>query len=130
MNCRVDPGSSEGLRIWFRQAGGITGGELRLSVDTAALSPAQAQELESLVDECRFFDLPGRRLGGLLDFIGPPRAFDTLRYEISIKRGSKRHAVSFDDLSLPPALWPLVDRLAQMARAQGRRASGEGSEAR
>lgn len=130
MNREKDPGSSEGLRIWFRQAGGIAGAELKVSVDTAAVSPAEAQELEKLVDECGFFDLPGRRLGGLLDFIGPPRAFDTLRYEISITRGSSRHQVAFDDLSLPPALWPLVDHLAEMARARRRRASSEESQPR
>ncbi len=117
MTGEKDPGSSEGLRIRFRQAGGITGAELRLSVDTTALSPAEARELERLVDECRFFNIRRRGIGGFIPMMRPPWALDILRYEISISRGSSRNRLAFDDLSLPAELWPLAERLAEMARA-------------
>ncbi|MDQ3870862.1 MAG: hypothetical protein M3301_04505 [Chloroflexota bacterium] len=111
------PLAGEPLRIRLTQAGGITGGEVNFALDTDTISATEARELERLVDECRFFDLRPRRIGAFLDLLGPPRGFDVLRYEISIRRGSSRHRVAFDDLSLPPELCPLVDRLAQMARA-------------
>ncbi len=130
MTQEKDPGSSRGLRIRFRQAGGITGGELRLSVDTTDLSSAEARELERLVDECGFFNLRGRGIGGFIPLMQPPWAMDILRYEISIARGSSRNRLAFDDLSLPPELWPLVDRLAGLARGQRHREGEEHTELR
>ena len=45
-----------------------------------------------------------------------PRARDVFLYEITVERGGLVHRVSFDDLSIPPSVEPLLEYLRSKAR--------------
>ncbi len=108
--------SLRSLRIEFRQAGGIVGGLWEASIDTKDLSPVEARELEELVEESGFFDLPSGWLLGFLRVLSNEAACDIFRYEVAISRGKRHHRISLDDQTVPPQLRPLINRLAEIAR--------------
>ncbi len=108
--------SPRSLHIEFRQVGGIVGGLWEASIDTKDLPPAEARELEELVEESGFFDLPTGRLRDFLRILSHEAASDIFRYEVAISRGKRDHRISLDDLTVPPELRPLINRLSEIAR--------------
>jgi hypothetical protein len=96
-------------RIEFEQSGGFAGMTLSTTVDTARLPPDEAREIEQLVDQADLTALPSRPAG-------PPRGADRFQYDITVVRGRKRHHVTIQESDMPPAVRPLVQRLAELAR--------------
>ena len=80
------------------------------NIDTTAVSPARAKQLERLVTKAAFFALPARAEQGTRD-IG---ADNGVTFAVTVERPSGSHTVSFADNgsglapSAPPALGPLV----------------------
>lgn len=103
----------EGLRIAFARSGGFAGIVLETTVDTAALPPAEARELEALVRQADFFALPERPDGA-------PGGADRFQYDLTIARGEQRHSVSLGESAVPATLRPLLDRLLAIARGRGK----------
>jgi hypothetical protein len=87
------------VRVRFVQSGGIIGAMRGCDLDTASLPPADARELESLVDVSgivtsgRFLSRDGH---------------DLRTYEITVDRAGDAVAATYDDGTLPDLARPLV----------------------
>jgi hypothetical protein len=97
------------VRIRFVRSGGVAGAALRCDLETEGLPPGEGRQLEALVDQCRFFELPSALQA---DGTGP----DRFQYDISIERGTACRAVRVSDASMPASLRPLVAWLTAAAR--------------
>ncbi len=97
------------MRISFVRTGGIAGIRLARDFDTDDLPPAQASELQQLVDSARFFDLPD---------IPPPAARipDSLEYRISVSDGARTRAFVVAEHSVPADLRPLITYLVSLVK--------------
>lgn len=101
------------MRIHFRRTGGLAGTSLEATVNTESLAASDAERVETLVADARFFDLPEILDAGT----GTPDAF---AYEITVEGEGRTHTVTTSDVAAPPSLVPLLDWLGRTARS-GRR---------
>lgn len=96
------------MRIYFERSGGFMGLQLRTAVDTSALPEDEAQNLQQLVDETHFFELPAVLDGSLSP--------DEMAYKLTVKRGEREHTIETTDVAAPEELRPLLRRLTVLAR--------------
>lgn len=75
------------------------------TVDTSTSDSVRASELERLVRDVRFFDLPAR-LGA-----SSPGAADVFTYTITVNDGDRVHSVTLTDPVADEGLARLVDQL-------------------
>jgi hypothetical protein len=95
------------MKIKFRQSGGYAGLRMGCDLDTKLLSPEEATQLESLVNTSGVLQANGDR---------SENAADLISYEISIETNQGTHQVTFDDLTLPENVLPLLDYLQSRAK--------------
>ena len=95
------------MKIRFRQTGGFGGLVLGCDLETSALPPAEAQELARLVKQADLEKIHTRR---------NEKGRDLQIYEIAVENEITAKA-SFDDMSVPANIRPLLDFLRQRARA-------------
>ena len=95
------------MKIRFRQTGGFGGLVLGCDLETSALPPAEAQELTRLVKQADLEKIHTRR---------NEKGRDLQIYEIAVENEITAKA-SFDDMSMPAHIRPLLDFLRQRARA-------------
>lgn len=86
---------------------------MRLAVEvvTESLPPEEANELETLVEKARFFDLPS-----ILK--AQTRGADRFQYRLTVERGDQFHTVVTSDGATPEELQLLIDHLTNVARTQ------------
>jgi hypothetical protein len=97
------------MQIAFERSGGFAGVTLGVSVDTATLPPGEAQEIEGLVRQANFFEIPSQsQTAG--------RGADRFQYDLTISDGSQRHHVTVGETAVPDTLRPLVQHLTELAR--------------
>ena len=95
------------MKIRFRQTGGFGGLVLGCDLETSALPPAEAQELTRLIKQADLEKIHARR---------NEKGRDLQIYEIAVENEITAKA-SFDDMSMPANVRPLLDFLRQRARA-------------
>lgn len=99
------------MQIQFKTEGGIAFIP-RLSqpttINSQELSNEQRDELQRLITEARFFELP-RKLGP-----PPPGAADYQQYTVTIKEDGRQHTVQFTDFADEPALKKLFAFLSSL----------------
>jgi len=95
------------MKIRFRQTGGFGGLVLGCDLETSALPPAEAQELTRLIEKANLEKIQTRR---------SEKGRDLQIYEIAVENEITAKA-SFDDMSMPANITPLLDFLRQRARA-------------
>lgn len=98
------------MKINYRCTGGYANLNLSYQVDTQDVSAALAQELTTLVQQARVFELDSAALaspGG-----GPP---DLLTYHLDVQDGGRRRSLTCTDITAPDSLRPLLDRLQELA---------------
>ena len=97
------------MKIHFARTGGFAGMRTEATFDTATLPEETARELEALVAEACFFDLPET----------PPASFspDTFQYVVTVENDDRRHTVRTGEGAAPDALQPLLRRLTVLARS-------------
>jgi predicted signal transduction protein with EAL and GGDEF domain len=95
------------MKIRFRQTGGFGGLVLGCDLETSALPPAEAQELTRLIKLADLEKIHARR---------NEKGRDLQIYEIAVENEITVKA-SFDDMSMPANIRPLLDFLRQRARA-------------
>jgi hypothetical protein len=100
------------MKVQFVQSGGFVGAVKGCELDTAALAPDVAEELQRLVQES---GISGS--GELLSDTGR----DLQQYEITIHKGNRKSSVVFDDSSIPQSARPLLGFLKQHARPKALR---------
>ena len=100
------------MKIDFVRTGGFAGLRLALSVDTDNLESEQASELETLVYDADFFDLPSRRAD-------PTGAADRFQFRLRISSSIRgHHQVTLPEAAVPERLLPLLNRLTALALDQ------------
>jgi hypothetical protein len=79
------------MRITVKRSGGFAGlSEELASVDTADLEAERAEQIEQLVGDISFFDLPTELSP---DEVGA----DQFRYEITVSDDGREHTVTYQD---------------------------------
>jgi hypothetical protein len=97
------------LKIKFERSGGILGSTFSTTIDTETLPKSQSANLEKLLDQSDFFNLPSQ----------PPKsarakgAADYFIYNITVEKGGKKHSVNFNDLVMTSDLNELVKSLSK-----------------
>jgi len=95
------------MKVDYKLTGGIAGLNLSVVVDTNSLPLDEARQLQGLVSNSNFFDIPSKP---------PPAPFarDLLNHTITIQLGEeKSHTVQTNDIAMPPELRPLVEYLRE-----------------
>ena len=95
------------MKVRFTQSGGFAGLVKGCEIDTKALSPENAKELEQLVKAAAL-----SASGEFLSRSGR----DLQQYEVAIEDGSKKTSVIFDDQSIPQSAKPLIAYLKKCAK--------------
>ena len=95
------------LRIRYVQSGGFAGLIRGCTIDAAALAPAAATVLKRLVKAASLGELKTARTQGVADL---------LLHDLAIETDAGTLHLSFDDLTLPRALKPLMAFLARRSK--------------
>ena len=78
------------MKIFVRRTGGFAGLESKKEIDTVQMDAAEARNIEQMVENMSFFDLPAKVSEG--DMI----AADAFHYDITVIKDDRQHTVSFD----------------------------------
>ena len=90
------------MRIRVVQSGGFAGLHVERALETDHLATNEQADVERLVTEACFFDLPARAVSGLPDVI---------QCRICVNASGREHEVTTDERSASAALWRLVERV-------------------
>ena len=88
------------MRIRVVRSGGFAGLRVERAVETDALPALERGELERLVADACFFDLPARATCGMPDVI---------QYRVTIESGGREHEVTTDDRTAAAGVMRLVE---------------------
>ena len=95
------------MKIKFRQSGGYAGLRMGCDLDTDLLSTAESTKLASLVKASGISQLKSTHSKNTADVIS---------YQITIETNDGTHQITFDDLTLPESVIPLLDYLQNQAQ--------------
>jgi hypothetical protein len=98
------------MKISFEQRGGLAGIEISSSLDTDTVLPEEKQQIEGLIDNARFFNIPSKSAS-------PSKgAADYYEYTITVESGEKKkHTVETTDLTMQKELKPLINYMRKRA---------------
>jgi hypothetical protein len=104
------------MRINYERSGGFANIQLSCHLNTESMPQDQAEELLKLVESSRVFDIQQNDVtpveGG-----GPP---DVFSYRLSLLEGDRQKTLSFNDVTAPASLRPLLVVLQRIALEQKR----------
>jgi hypothetical protein len=95
------------MKVKFVQSGGYAGLRMGCDLDTDSLPAEEAAMLQSLVEQSGFFQAESG---------STPTARDLLNYSIAVETNEGDRQISFDDLSMPDGVAPLVKYLQSRAK--------------
>ena len=99
------------MKIAIKQSGGFAG-EVKelLQLDTTQSEPSVSQQVERIIRDVKFFDLPAVIQGDV--------GADFLRYDITVTDSGRQHTVSFQDDGGPKtaAMKKFLESLLQLRR--------------
>ncbi|HEY7079802.1 MAG TPA: protealysin inhibitor emfourin [Nitrososphaeraceae archaeon] len=98
------------MKIRFESSGGFAGMYSSATIDTTLTNSQDAEKLEKLVRNSKFFELPSESSpfkSGSADYI---------RYKITVESEDKSHTVLTDDTRISPTLSPLIGFLRSRAK--------------
>jgi hypothetical protein len=99
------------MTISFVRTGGFAGLRLAATVDSATLSPEEAAQLQTLVDDAKFFTLPA-------NVKGKTPGADRFQYAITIETPGQRHSVTVEESAASPELLRLLGWLTTAAKTK------------
>lgn len=105
------------MRIDFESSGGFANLQLSYHIDTETLSPEQAEELLKLVKNSGVFDIQQSDLTS--KSTGSPA--DVISYRLSLSEGTRQKTLSFNDVTAPASLQPVLALLRKLALEQKRK---------
>jgi hypothetical protein len=97
------------MKVSFHESGGYAGLLKGCEIDTSALAPEKAKELEQLIEAS------GISASG--EFLSDSSR-DLHQYEITIERGASKISVIFDDQSIPQSAKPLIGYLKKCSKPE------------
>ncbi|MBE9012332.1 hypothetical protein IQ250_19220 [Pseudanabaenaceae cyanobacterium LEGE 13415] len=92
---------AKNISVTLEQSGGFAGLMLTKTVNTQTLSPAEAQQLEALVEESNFFQLSS------IEEASPQP--DRFGYTLSVEVDGRSHSVQFSETNMPEKVRSLVE---------------------
>ena len=99
------------MKVTIKQSGGYAG-EVKdlLQLDMAQMEPSVSQQVERIIRDVKFFDLPAVVQGDV--------GADFLRYEITVTDSGRQHTVIFYDDGGPKtaAMKKLLESLLELRR--------------
>jgi hypothetical protein len=104
------------MHIDFESSGGYANIKLTYYGNTNTLPEEIANKLIQLVESSKIFDLKEKEVTPSLP--GPP---DVLHYKLTIHEGNRRISLSFNDITVPDSLLPLITLLQELAWDQARK---------
>ncbi len=107
------------MRIHFERSGGFTGMLIATTIDTGSLSSEEAQSLLQMIETARLFELPPK-------LTAPDSGADRFQYLLTVDEKDRHHTVEISESSVPEELWPLLNRLTELARTS-RKSTGGGN---
>jgi hypothetical protein len=97
------------MKVYFEQSGGLARISTHVSINSDSLQPEEASQLQSLIKDANFFELPSQ-------LPAPSRGADYLEYKITIEANNdKKHSIKTTDLTMPPNVGPLIRYLRKKA---------------
>ena len=93
-------------QIHFERSGGLLGDNISTDLDLAEMPDDEAQNLQNLIMDCDFFNLPQDMAGSSMP--------DEFHYVISVNAARAEHTVRVSDTKMPEALSPLVAELSRV----------------
>ena len=99
------------MQIDFVRSGGFAGMRLAASLDTQNPPSAAGANLEKLVADAAFFELPA-------EIRSASPGADRFEYRITIAAGQNTHVVSLQEAAMPDPLRPLIEQLTALAQSQ------------
>jgi hypothetical protein len=97
------------MRIQFERSGGLAGMRLAVTVDSAALPPDEARDLQQMVQAARLLELPPV-------LTAAKAGADQFCYRLAVEDGGGQHAVEACEAAVPEGLRPLIRYLTTKAR--------------
>jgi hypothetical protein len=94
------------MKITLRQTGGFTAIARESRVDTDTLPPEDARRVTGLLESSQVTEAVGGRSAG---------ARDAHQYELVIERDGEQRRLTFDETTVTPAMWPLIEFLLERA---------------
>ena len=91
------------MLITFERTGGFAGIRLTKVIDTTNLSSEEANQVQELIAESDFFNLPAN--------ITSPNQIDRFQYKVTLEENAHQHTVVVDEKNTPAKLKPLLDWL-------------------
>ena len=98
------------MKVYLEKSGGFAGMVTSTSLDTQTLPPSEAHEIQNLIENSHFFDLPSRSPQSSKSKKG---AADYFTYKITVQNDEKEHTVQFSDLNMQSKVKPLIDFLVK-----------------
>lgn len=103
------------MHIEFESSGGYANVRLAYHANTNELPPEVASNLLRLIENSRVFELQQNDIDTSKP--GPP---DVLFYKLTFHEGNKEKSLSFNDITAPKELRPLLSLLQDLAWEQAR----------
>ena len=100
------------MRVYYERTGGFAGIRHTTTLDTRELPGPQARELQRLVEEANFFELPREA------YPENVRAVDRFHYKLTVTTEEHRHTVETEEGVIPERLRPLVKWLTATSRSR------------
>jgi hypothetical protein len=98
------------MDIDFESSGGFANLSLKYHARTEELPPELTEELRGLVEQANVFQLDDESLRPKGS--GPP---DVISYRLTVEDGLHRKSLSFNDVTAPASLRPLLAQLRKLA---------------
>jgi hypothetical protein len=97
------------MKVHYRQSGGFGGLLMGCDLDTAEMPPRDAEELARLVKQAQLDKAASQR---------SPSGRDLLNHRISVDDDGHSSSASFDDMTVPSHVQPLLDFLTARITAR------------
>lgn len=99
------------MKIHFERTGGLAGMKLQGDIDADKLSPAEARQLNKMIDAAKLFDLPE-------SVTGKSQGADQFQYKLVVESQGRTKTIRTNDAAASEALAQLLDWLTDKARKQ------------
>ncbi len=96
------------MQIEFVRTGGFAGLRLTESIDTQELPQEQASNVEAMIRDSGFFELPEKLLP-------PSPAPDRFEYRVTVSTNMQSHTIVASEILVPDRLRPLLNYLTTLA---------------
>jgi hypothetical protein len=104
------------MHIEFESSGGYANIRLSYRANTDELPPEVASNLLRLIESSRVFELQQNNIAS--SKLGPP---DVLFYKLTLREGNREKSLTFNDITAPNELRPLLSLLQDLAWDQARK---------